>query len=103
MGFGFNLIGFPILILMTFGLLLYFFATKKKIALKILAAIWGLISLVLILAVISDHYRTPIKLTKYELLEIIILTQTFIAVETRNGKTNITNSQLHRLIASIFL
>ncbi len=68
MGFGFNLIGFPILILTTIGLLIYFFASKKKIALKILGAIWGLIILVFISVVISDYYRAPIKLTKSEII-----------------------------------
>lgn len=68
MGFGFNLIGFPILILTTIGLLVYFFTSKKKIALTILGAIWGLTILVFISAIISDHYRTPIKLTKSDII-----------------------------------
>ena len=68
MGFGFNLIGFPILILTTIGLLIYFFVSKKRIALTILGAIWGLTILVFIASVISDHYRAPIRLTKSEII-----------------------------------
>jgi hypothetical protein len=68
MGFGFNLIGFPLLILSTIGLLIYFFVSKKKISLKILGAIWGLTILVIITAIIRDHYRTPIRLRKSEII-----------------------------------
>ncbi len=68
MGFGFNLFGFPILILATVGLLIYFFATQKKIALIILGGLWGLTILVFILGSIADHHRTPIRLTKHNIV-----------------------------------
>ena len=70
MGFGFNLIGFPLLVLVTIGLLIYYFASKNKIVLKILGAIWSLTILVIITAVISDHFRTPIRLTKSEIIGV---------------------------------
>ena len=70
MGFGFNLIGFPLLVLATIGLLIYFFASKNKIALKILGAIWSLTILVIITAVISDHFRTPMRLTKSDIIGV---------------------------------
>lgn len=77
MGFGFNLIGFPLLILTTIGLLIYFFATKRKIALKILFAIWGLTILVIITVVISNHNRTPIRLTKSEIAGVYSIDTNF--------------------------
>ncbi len=67
MGFGFNLIGFPLLVFATVGLLIYFAVSKKKIALIILGALWGLTILLFVTAVISDHYRTPIRLIKADI------------------------------------
>jgi hypothetical protein len=68
MGFGFNLIGFPLLILTTFGLLIYFFITKKTKALKILAIVWLLTIIIIATGIIADHYRTPIRLTKADII-----------------------------------
>lgn len=68
MGFGFNLIGFPVLLLTTIALLIYFFVSKKKIALKILRALWGLTILIIITAVISGTNRRPIALTKADII-----------------------------------
>jgi hypothetical protein len=64
MGFGFNLIGFPLLILTTLGLLVYFLNTKRKAALKIFMALWLLTIVVVATRLIADHYRTPISLAK---------------------------------------
>ena len=67
MGFGFNLIGFPVLILLTLGLLTHFIATKKKSSLKILGFIWILTIVVIVAASINSHYRTPMRLTKTDI------------------------------------
>ena len=68
MGFGFNVIGFPLLILTSLGLLAYFFITKKKAVLKILSAIWLLTITVIATELIADHYQTPIRLTKADII-----------------------------------
>lgn len=68
MGFGFNLIGFPLLILATIGLLIYFLATKKKIALKILGGLWALTILIFCLELFMDKFRKPISLTKQDII-----------------------------------
>jgi hypothetical protein len=68
MGFGFNLFGFPLLILATFGLLIYFFVSQKKIALIILGGLWVLAISVIILSLFVDQYRKPIHLTKNEIV-----------------------------------
>lgn len=62
MGFGFNLIGFPLLILATVILLIY--ALRNKAALKILAFIWAGVIFLFIVGSIADYYRKPIRLTK---------------------------------------
>jgi len=64
MGFGFNLFGFPLLILATVGLLIYFFATKKKIALKLLAGLWAVTICIFCLGLFLENFRRPISLTK---------------------------------------
>lgn len=68
MGFGFNLFGFPILLLTIVGLIILFVVSKKKIALKILGGLFGLTILVFILGSIADYYRTPIRLTKHDIV-----------------------------------
>jgi hypothetical protein len=68
MGFGFNLIGFPVLILTSLGLLTYFFIAKRKRALKILGVVWLLTGAVIATGLIADHYRTPIRLTKANII-----------------------------------
>ena len=68
MGFGFNLFGFPLLILATVGLLIYFVVTKKKIALKILGGLWVLTILILGLGLFMDKFRKPISLTKQDII-----------------------------------
>src|SRR5687768_4659316 len=68
MGFGFNLIGFPLLLLATGGLVAYAIAKKDWKPLLIVSALWGLTILLFIAATIADHYRTPIRLTKTEII-----------------------------------
>jgi len=67
MGFRFNL-GFPLLILTTLGLLIYFFITKKTKALKILGIVLLLTIIIILTGIIADHYRTPIRLTKGDII-----------------------------------
>ena len=68
MGFGFNLIGFPLLVLTTVGLLIYFAISKKKIALIILITLWGFTIFLFVTVIISNRYRTPILLTKADII-----------------------------------
>ena len=68
MGFGFNLFGFPLLILATIGLLIYFLATKKKIALKILGGLWALTIVIFSLVLFMERLRKPISLTKQDII-----------------------------------
>jgi hypothetical protein len=68
MGFGFNLIGFPLLLLTTGGLVIYAMAKKTWKPLLVVAALWGLTILLFIGAAISNHYRTPIRLTKNDII-----------------------------------
>ena len=68
MGFGFNLFGFPLLILATVGLLVYFLATKKKIALKILGGLWALSIIIFCLSLFMNKFRKPISLTKQDII-----------------------------------
>ncbi len=77
MGFGFNLFGFPLLILATFGLLIYFFVSQKKIALIILGGLWVLAISVIILNLIVDYNRTPIRLTKNDIVGEYRIDKTF--------------------------
>ena len=68
MGFGFNLIGFPLLIVSTVGLLIYFAATENKTALKILGSVWIVAIVVGATSLIREHYQTPLRLTKQEII-----------------------------------
>ena len=68
MGFGFNLIGFPLLILTTLGMLAHFLITKKKILLRISSVVWLLIIIMIATRLIADRYRTPIRLTKADII-----------------------------------
>ena len=68
MGFGFNLIGFPILLLATAGLIIYAIARRTWKPLLVAVAIWGFTILVFIMAAIADHYRKPIRLTKVDIV-----------------------------------
>lgn len=68
MGVGFNLIGFPILILVTVGLLGYFFITKSTVPLKILRVIWLLTVILIVTGRIADYFRKPIRLTKSDII-----------------------------------
>ena len=77
MGFGFNLFGFPLLILATVGLLIYFFVSQKKIALIILGGLWVLTISVIILNLIVDYNRTPIRLTKNDIVGEYRIDKTF--------------------------
>ena len=64
MGFGFNLIGFPLLLLATVGLLILFFKTRNKTALKILGGLWCLTILLLVIAMIKTNFDKPVRLPK---------------------------------------
>jgi hypothetical protein len=66
MGFGFNLFGFPILILTTIGLLLY--ATRKPSALKVLGLIWATAVVLISTGLLMDYLRQPIKLAKQKIV-----------------------------------
>ncbi len=66
MGFGFNLFGFPLLVVATVALLIY--ATRKKTALKVLAAIWTITIVLFVVGAVADHFRTPIMLTKQDVV-----------------------------------
>ena len=68
MGFGFNLFGFPLLILATVGLLIYFVVTKKKIALKILGGLWALTIFIFCLGLFMERLRKPISLSKQDII-----------------------------------
>ena len=68
MGFGFNLFGFPLLILATVGLIIYFLATKKKIALKLLGGLWALTILIFCLGLFMNKFRKPFSLTKQDII-----------------------------------
>lgn len=67
MGFGFNLIGFPLLLLATVLLLIYFKVTKSKTVLKILGGLWILIILSVILITIKIEFDRPLHLTKEQI------------------------------------
>jgi hypothetical protein len=68
MGFGFNLIGFPILLLATLGLFIYAINKQTCKPLLVIAALWGSIILMFIVVTISDNFRTPIRLTKADII-----------------------------------
>ena len=68
MGFGFNLFGFPFLILSTAGLLVYFFISRKKAALFFLGAIWLFSIFIFIVVIISGNFSSPIRLTKEKII-----------------------------------
>ncbi len=68
MGFGFNLFGFPLLLLATGGLIIYAISKQTWKPLLIVAVLWGLTILLFITAAITDHYRTPIHLTKADII-----------------------------------
>lgn len=68
MGFGFNLIGFPLLLLATGGLIIYVIAKQTWKPLLIIAGLWGVTILVFVMAMILNHYRTPIRLTKKDIV-----------------------------------
>ena len=68
MGFGFSLIGFPLLLLATGGLVIYAVLKKTRKPLIVVAALWGLTILLFIIATVADHFRTPIRLTKHDII-----------------------------------
>lgn len=68
MGFGFNLIGFPLLLLATGGLVIYAISKQTWKPLIIIAGLWGVTVLVFVMAMILDHYRTPIRLTNKDIV-----------------------------------
>ena len=68
MGFGFNLIGFPLLLLATLGLFIYAIGKQTWKPLSGIAALWGLTIIMFIIATIPDNLRTPIRLTKADII-----------------------------------
>ena len=68
MGFGFNLVGFPLLILASVGLIIYFLMTKKKIAIKLLGGLWALTIIVFCLGLFMAKSRKSIGLTKQDIV-----------------------------------
>ncbi len=64
MGFGFSLIGIPLLLLLSVSLVLYFIFAKKRKALYALGILWGMVFLLILLAFALDQRRRPIQLTK---------------------------------------
>lgn len=66
MGFGFNLFGFPILVIATTLLLVA--ATRNRSALKILGIIWSGALVLLVAGSIADNLRKPIVLTKEKIV-----------------------------------
>lgn len=69
MGFGFNLIEFPLLLLATIGLFIYAIGKQTWKPLLVIAALWGLTILMFILATVFGNFRTPIRLTKADIIE----------------------------------
>jgi hypothetical protein len=67
MGFGFNLIGFPLLLLATGGLVIYAVVKQTRKPFLVVAALWSLTLLLFIIGTIADHFRTPIRLTKADI------------------------------------
>ena len=61
MGF---IIGFPLLLLATIVLIIFYAITKKKITLITICLIWIFAILIVIAGQIKDYYRQPIRLTK---------------------------------------
>ena len=68
MGFGFNLVGFPLLILASVGLIIYFLIKKKKIAIKLLVGLWVLTIIVFCLGLFMAKSRKSIRLTKQDIV-----------------------------------
>lgn len=68
MGFGFALIGFPLVVMASFALFFYSLETGKKTGLIILGVLWGSLILIFILGRIADYYRTPIHLTRQDII-----------------------------------
>lgn len=68
MGFGFNFIGFPLLLLATGGLVIYAIAKQSWKPLLVVAVLWGLTILLFFTATIADHFRTPIRLEKADII-----------------------------------
>lgn len=68
MGFGFNLIGFPILVASTIVLLVYYLASKKKIALFLLSGLLLMTTILITIGIISDYLNKPIQLTKQSII-----------------------------------
>ncbi|MEY3443395.1 MAG: hypothetical protein RLZZ519_1676 [Bacteroidota bacterium] len=66
MGFGFSLIGIPLLLLLSVTLLLYFLFAQEKKALYALGIIWGLVLLLIPISLLMDDLRRPIHLTKVD-------------------------------------
>jgi hypothetical protein len=64
MGFGFSLIGIPLLLLLSVALLLYFLFAQEKKALYILGILWGMVLLLIPISLLMDDLRQPISLTK---------------------------------------
>lgn len=68
MGFGFNLFGFPLLLLVTVGLTIYSIVRRSWRPMIFLVILWGLTVMLFIIAGISNYYRTPIRLTRQDII-----------------------------------
>jgi hypothetical protein len=88
MGFGFNLFGFPILVLISIGLLIYLLISKNKIALIILASLWGLLFLFFELGAIARYYRKPISLTRNDIVGEYRIDTTFYSGKNATWQYN---------------
>lgn len=77
MGFGFNLLVFPFLIIGSAGLLALFYITKKKFVLLALACIWGFFVLLFIMNLVAERIRKPTILTKEDLVGVYRIDTSF--------------------------
>jgi hypothetical protein len=68
MGFGFNLFGLPLLLLITFGLIVYAIARQSWKPLGIVILIWAATCLLLFFAILAEGYRKPIPLSKADIV-----------------------------------
>ena len=70
MAFGFNLIGFPLLLLATAGLIIYYLIKRSKLSLIILASLWVLTILFFITTSVITSFDKPVSLTKEKIIGI---------------------------------
>jgi len=68
MGFGFNLFGFPLLLLATVGLTIYAIIKRSWRPLIFVAIMWGLTFILFTIVAIFRHYQTPIRLSRQDVI-----------------------------------